>query len=448
MDDIIYGPAVVGYGMALVVFEVVVLVIAVRRHRAGAPPPPRLHAIAGAVIAVLPALVALSVHAARALMFSVAGTVDPGEKAAALARGMSGQMSAIPFAVTVIGLAAALWFAGLAYTMSARRADGRARGFPPAALVAVGLAPMALGAIRWSTGMVTSFAAMAGESPQEKLAMIERALEIGRTQLTHHARISMITIPILAVIAVVLIVARDRDRDGAPAAAAAPSRSPRLPLAVSASAVLLAALLLVVARPMAAENDLPWPPSQGTQLVSPGPPPTPDLTGPDAPDRAPVVEVFRDRLGLDGMTVADFEALESMLTTLRNNHRLLHPSEDFPGMALILADPATPIPRLTSALRAICSARYHRPMFAFAKKEAHVRPVIGNLERVRITGARLRMTCTEDEDDDEPGEWKNAVPLRLSDFADHGAFARRLVELRRAGKPVIVNIDQTDRSPR
>ena len=83
-------------------------------------------------------------------------------------------------------------------------------------------------------------------------------------------------------------------------------------------------------------------------------------------------------------------------------------------------------------------------MFAFAKTETHVRPVLGKLERVTLTGARIKLAFTDDKDDaPDPGEWKNAAPLRVQDFADYGAFARRLVEsLRRAGKPVVVKVDR------
>lgn len=446
VDQIIYGPIVVGVGLAILGLQLVVLVIAVRRRRRGAAPPLslKLHAIAGAWIAVFPVVVGISVHAARASMLRVyAGgdSVDASEKAMALSRGMSGQMNAIPLAISMTFLALVIWFIGLAYTLSAPRSDGRSPSLPPAALVGLGLLPVALGALQWCTGMIKSFAGMAGMPPEAKAAVVEGALEAARAQLTYYARISWFAIPTLAVMAVVLIVVRGRA--GAETRAPAPARGASLPLATSAVAVLLAALLVLEVQPTAAENALPWPPTTGSQLVFPGGPPTPDLVGPDAPGRAPVVVVFRDRMTLDGADV-DFQELESKLGTLRNNFRLLRPADDFNDMALIEADRGTPIARLSSLLQAVRGAWYYRPMFAFTKTETQVRPVFGKLERVVVTGARFRLAYTDDEpDDDDAAEWKAAVRLRLQDFSDYDALARRLVELRRAGKPVLVRIERS-----
>ena len=80
-----------------------------------------------------------------------------------------------------------------------------------------------------------------------------------------------------------------------------------------------------------------------------------------------------------------------------------------------------------------------------------MRPVFGKLEWVVATGARFRLAYTDHHDDDDDdydydeyvGDWKNAVPLRLQDFADYDELARRLVELRRAGKPVLIKIDRS-----
>jgi hypothetical protein len=449
IDDIFYGPVVVGVGLALLAVQLVVLVMAVRRRRRGlAPLPLSRHAVAGVLIAALPIAIGISVHAARASLLAVfhaTGAGDPSERATTLSYGLGSQMSALPFAVTVTGLALVLWFIGLAYTLSAPRADGRARGFPPAALVAVGLLPTAFGVLQWSLALITAFASIAGKLPDEKVAIITRVLDTGHAELARYARISMMAIPVLAVIAAAMIVMGARDQAGAP------RRSPRLPLAVSAAAILVAALLVVQARPMAAENDMPWPaPSGGVQMAGGGPP-TPDVTGPEPIERAPVVHVYRDRIGLDGTTDEDFESLESKLVTLRNNYRLLHPSETFNGMALIFADPATPSARLTSVLRAVREADYHMPMFGFGRTESLLRPTLGKVERYIVTGAQIRVAYPdgvdefEYDDEAEAARWKQATPLRLQDFADYGAFARKLVELRRAGQPVLVTIDRAPR---
>ena len=442
---IFYGPIVVGIGAAVLLFELVVMVMASRRRRRADAPPlsMKVHALAGAVIAAFPIAVGISVHAARSLMFQVyfGDGADPSEKATALSRGMSGQMNAIPFAVDVTLLALALWFVGVVQTLRPPRSGGGIRVLPPAALVGFGLLPVAAGGVRWSTSLIKAFAGMAGLPPETKSAILERALDAARLDFTRFATLSMASIPFLATAAIVLIVARGRSAGDT--RTAAPARSASLPVAISAAAIALAAVLLFAVRPTAAENELPWPPTIGSQFVWPGGPPTPDLLGPDPVARAPVVTVFRDSVKLDGASVDDLTDLELKLGTLANNFKLLHPGGDFNEMALIEADGGTSFDRLTAVLRAIRGAWYYRPMFAFTKKEAHVRPVFGRIERVVATGARFRLGFTDDEEDD--AEWKSAVPLRLEDFADYDAFARRLVELRGAGKPVLVKIERSAR---
>lgn len=443
IDDIFYGTVIVPLGLALILFQLVVLVISIRRRKPGRPPLSlRLHAIAGLAIVPLPILIGFSVHAARMTMLAafVGADGDPSEKATAVARGMSGQMNALPFATTTITVSLALWFVGLASTLGAPRPDGRRGPFPPLALVAAGFAPLALGVVNWSSRLIKTFAALAGVPPEDKGRILEGTLEAARGELTFYGRLAMIAIPILTVAAGVLTVLQDRgappDRDAGRAAGRWWGR----PVLVAAAALLLAGLLVREARPLAAENAMPWPPNHGNELSFPNGAPTPDLVGPDEPERAPVVDVYRDRQALDGRNV-DFGELESLLGTLRNNFKLLRPDLEFNELALLETDPATPTARVAAVLRAVRGAWYHKPMFVFAKKEIYERPLLGKVERVVLTGAQLTVAfATEEPDEDEAAAWKAAVELRLQDFADYGAFARRLVELRRAGKPVLVKV--------
>jgi len=452
IEDISYGTVIVPLGLALILFQLIVLVIAMRRRKPGrAPLSLRLHAIAGLSIVPLPALVGFSIHAARTTMLAafVGADGDPSEKATTLSRGISGQMQALPFATTTITVSLALWFVGLASTLGAPRPDGRRGSFPPLALVAAGIAPLALGIVNWSTRITKTFAALIGVPPEDKGRIIEGTLEAARGELTFYGRLAMIAIPVLTVAAGVLTVLQAR---GAPpegdASGAAPegdasraaARSWGRPVLAAAAALFLAGLLVVEARPLAAENTMPWPPNHGNELSFPNGAPTPDLVGPDEPERAPVVDVFRDRQALDGMDV-DFERLESALETLLNDFKLRLLHRDFNELALLETAPAAPIPRVAAVLRAVRAAWYHRPMLVFARKEIYDRPVLGRVERVVLTGAQLTVAFTNEEpDEDEAAAWKAAVELRLEDFADYGAFARRFVELRRVGKPVIVNV--------
>ena len=81
--------------LGVVVLQIVVLVMAVRRRRRGAVLPLTVHAIAVAAIAVFPVLAGLSVHAARALMFEAvtSTTLDPSEKSGAVIRSLGGQIT-------------------------------------------------------------------------------------------------------------------------------------------------------------------------------------------------------------------------------------------------------------------------------------------------------------------------------------------------------------------
>jgi len=447
-DDVFYGRAAMGLALVLVVLELVVLVMAVRRRKRGLPLSLKVHVIAGAPIATLPILIAFSVHAARALIMGAFDKLDPSEKATDLSRGIGGQMSGISFGVFATGLALVIWVVGFAYTASAPRADGRARSLPPAALIAAGLLPTALGALRWTTGLIQSFASMAGIPPEDKQAILARALDAGRAELTWYAHISTAAIPILAVAAVVLIVMRDRERAGEGAARAPSARGS---LIASGVALLLAALIFHQARPMAAENTLPWPKNEGMQVAFPDGPPTPDLVGPDPVQRAPVVEIHLNDLRLDGAKDQDLETLEDKLITLRNNYRLLHPSEDFNGIAIVAADARTPMPRLFSVLKAILRADYHRPLFAFTKNWTAIRPVLGKVDRLYTTGAAAGVVYSDgkdkwgDDEDSDAAPWKDAVAPRSQDFPNYGAFARRLVELRRQGKLVVVKVERDPR---
>jgi len=445
-EDIFYGPAVMVLALVLVLIQLAVLGLALRGRKRGKPLSMKLHALAGAAIAALPVLIAVSVHTARATMLAALDVGAPSDKASALSRGISGQINGIAFAVFATGLALLLWVVGVAYTASAPGPDGRARSLPPAALVGVGLLPTALGALMWATSLVKSYAGTAGVDPSQKAAFFLAALDAARAEFARYARISTVAIPLFAVVAIVLIVMRDRGRAGPEPAR--PS-SARRPLIASGAALLLAALIVHQARPFVAENTQPWPKIEGMWVEFPHAPPMPPLLGPDPIERAPVVQVEKNDLVLDGARGTPFESLEDKLITLKNNYRLLHPGEDFNGLALVVAGHDTPLPRLFSAARAIHRADYHQLLFAFTRPVKIIRPVLGTLNRSYTTGALAGVFYSDwldkwGDPDDDAVPWKHAdaVALRSQDFSDYTAFARRLVESRRQGKKVAVLVDR------
>src|SRR5262249_9688640 len=81
---------------------------------------------------------------------------------------------------------------------------------------------------------------------------------------------------------------------------------------------------------------------------------------------------------------------------------------------------------------------YYRPLFAFTKAEVLLRPVLGRVQRINTSGARVKLAFVEEDDEIGP----DTVQLWVRDFADYGAFARRVVALRKAGKPVLVSINR------
>jgi hypothetical protein len=459
--EISFGPLMVGVVGAVVLFEIVVCVLAARRRRTGRPLALRVHAIAGAAIGALPIAIGIFVHGARAMaMRAMRGEGNPLGDAIALASGVTAQTYAIAIAVGAIALALAFWLAGLALTRGAfRRApafeSGTLGGFPnppamirgeqsspaphansPAALVALGLLPIAFGAWRWTRDVGIPFDALETEPDEpSRVAIVSRSLDAARAHLESAAHLSNVAISILAVVALFWIVARARNP------AATRPQPGRPTLALAAAFVLLAALLAAQARPMASENATPWPPYNDSGSLRAVDIQTPDLVGPDRVEWTREVRVLPDRLVFESDTVADASGLRIALDRWRANQ-----PGTFNGTALLLVDPQTPAARLQSVLQAMLQAGYDQPLFTFAKVEAIQRPVLGRLQRVNASAARTTLAYAPAHHDgngggDRPGD---AAPLRPQDFASYEPFARRLVALRHAGTRVVVTIDRTD----
>jgi hypothetical protein len=412
-----------------------------RRRGERGPLSLKLHVIAGALVAVLPLLGWITVQGSRALTIAAyAGEIaDPSMTATLLSRGLFGQAPAITLVAITTLLVLLPWFAAVVLTLRARRSDGGGRSLLSVVLmIGAGLLAMALGVIRWGIGVIAGLNGVAGVDPTMKRAFLEPQLNAAREQLALSAQISTVAIALLAVIAAISIV---RGRRGGAGAAPSPG-SARRAVTLSVVTVALAALLVVQARPLAAENALPWPPRGNSAMFTGGRSPTPDLVGPDAPGHAPVVAVYRDRLTVDGASV-DIGELKQQLVILHQNFTLLHPSEAFDGTALIQAGESTPIADLASVLRALVGVQYDRPTFLFVAKKTLVRPAFGTLAPVFASGARAKV-AHPGGDDRDAGDWKDAVRLLLADSADYGAFARRVVELRTAGKPVVIEVGRSE----
>jgi len=99
-------------------------------------------------------------------------------------------------------------------------------------------------------------------------------------------------------------------------------------------------------------------------------------------ERAPVVGVSKDVVTLDGMQVAtadellkdsatgDFKIAElhDKLVTLKNNYKLLHPGEDFNGIAIVQSDKSVEFKMLKKIMYSIAVAGYQNINFAVTPK--------------------------------------------------------------------------------
>ena len=99
-------------------------------------------------------------------------------------------------------------------------------------------------------------------------------------------------------------------------------------------------------------------------------------------ERAPVIGVSKDVVTLDGSQVAtadelmkdsstgDFKIAElhDKLVTMKNNYKLLHAGEDFPGIAIVQSDKSVEFKALKKVMYSIAVAGYQNVNFAVVPK--------------------------------------------------------------------------------
>jgi biopolymer transport protein ExbD len=105
-------------------------------------------------------------------------------------------------------------------------------------------------------------------------------------------------------------------------------------------------------------------------------------------ERAPVIGVSKDVVTLDGSQVAtadelmkdnatgDFKIadLHDKLVTLKNNYKLLHPSEEFNGIAIIQSDKSVEFKMLKKIMYSCAVAGYQNVNFAVNPKKGSSAP--------------------------------------------------------------------------
>jgi hypothetical protein len=448
-----YGRLFAALAVAVLVLQIVALGLAAigwrrtRRQPAGAAPPLRLPMAAGAAILGLGAVAVGSVRAARSIAtdaFDVRRAPWDAAHAIGVQIAAFAPMTALLLVVTLI------WIGGLWLTVDARR---RVLGgpFPPvaavASTVALGLVPTIVGIWRWRESLLDAFDAIAGPPAVAYDPTLLRATDAAGARLETFAGISSWVIVALAVVALGLIVRADR-RSQAPADRAETTRSSRGSRAISALALAAAALLLLAARPMRAENRLPWPPNHDDDRAWMERT-APDLAGPDEIDRAPVVHVWppashrppMSEIWLDDHAVAP-ASLVDKLWVLRDEITRRHPDSKFNGAVVAVISRDAPYGEIVSALRAMHDAGFPHPQFAFTQWEIINRPTLGTLKRLRATGVRVTLVDDMDKEyaEDVQAGVRGAL-VRLSEFDSYEALARKLVDVRRAGQAVVLDLE-------
>jgi len=98
-------------------------------------------------------------------------------------------------------------------------------------------------------------------------------------------------------------------------------------------------------------------------------------------EQAPIIAVSKDSVTLDGRMVANAEQLNAentadwkipdlhdQLVTLKNNYKLLHPSENFAGMVIVQADKMVDFKVIKKVMYSCAVAGYQNVNFAVQQK--------------------------------------------------------------------------------
>jgi hypothetical protein len=138
---------------------------------------------------------------------------------------------------------------------------------------------------------------------------------------------------------------------------------------------------------------------------------------------------------LDGQ-LTEVNGLEFRLSSREDAYHQQHPGGRFVGTLLVLASAELPMRTLMNYLSAAARTRHVHMIFTFTKREKVARPRLGELSRLRVSGARATLVG-KDESVDPKGD----IVLLPEAFRTYGEFAQRLVELRRAGQSVGLRVD-------
>lgn len=167
---------------------------------------------------------------------------------------------------------------------------------------------------------------------------------------------------------------------------------------------------------------------------------TPEIEGPDAMDAdlereletqaAPTIALTPTQVEVAGFP-RPMSSVASSLVELREVQTLRQANSSFSGTALLLVDQGVEGQRLKRVLRAVEEAGYGRVYFLFVIPGAIQRPLFGNLETMHTTAVSTWLRHTAE------GE-----PVEVPDAERFSDTAKRIVDARKNGAPVVLLIDE------
>ena len=416
---------VIGVAVAIAAGDVVLLVIARRRHslvgEGALADRQRRQAAWFAVAAaagpvVLAGVVVTSGHIGHMRFLAGLAGDDPRRTVEQIVAGLEALQNVKPLGLFVLMPILVLsTVAAALHGAAATRSPARPVLVTALMFALLGLLPFLYCGLAYSAQLIKILAGVAGVDPELKRLMVVKGIEESRAVLDGGAKGG--TIGFVAALGVGVVIAvgsgkRDASRDG----------SWWLP-----ALCLLAALgLWAAAEPMRAEIALPWPDSPCAALTI-NRVATPAVDGPDAIPAAEVVTVGKDLLLCDG-SPCDPERLHDTLVVMRNNYQLLHPGELPDENLVVVCQPDTPTPALVEVLHIAKATEYRRPAFAFGKATTSERPTMGKQRRWQWTAAKALIPGVG------PETPTPMVTVTVGDYANCDGVARAVAAVRRAGK--------------
>ncbi len=416
---------VLGLAVAVGIGELALLVIAMRRQSAPGEEAPderrrrlagRLAVAGAAGPVVLAAAVVASIHVGHARLFAGLAADEPRQNVALIVAGLEGFMNAkswgLMLLIPVVAVATA---AAALHAAAATRTPARPIVVTSLMFVLAGLSPFLIGAFAYSAKLIKVLASVGGVDPALKRIMILKGVEETRAVLDLGATIGAIGFGAALVVGIAFSVGL-RKRGGQHGGG----------WWTPALCLLAASALWGAARPLSADNAMPWPTSPSAALTI-NRVTTPAVDGPDAIPPAEVVTVGNDLLLVDGSPRATPQVHDTLIV-MRNNYLLLHPA-DLPDESLVIVcAPDTKPEALIEVLRLAKATGYRRPAFAFGKEDAIERPTMGKLRRWRWTAAKALIPGVG------PETPTPVVTLAVRDYPSCDGVARAVADARRVGK--------------